>query len=146
MFALALMHRESCCRRRITPQRNSSRGRAPTAGVARRCSDQYLISDTVCSCSALSHFPDDLFEARSLNTKQTFFFACSALQSNHRLLSILSDLVKTCVSCEQDIVRVLQDAGALSLDCNHTIPLIDEEEPLPSLGSTLNGKLLRALL
>ena len=67
---------------------------------------------------------------------------CSALQSNHRLLSILSDVVKTCVSCEQDIVRVLQDAGVLSADCNHTIPLIDEEEPLPSLGSTLNGKYL----
>lgn len=77
----------------------------------------------------------------------------SALQSNERLLSILSDVVKTCVSCDQDIVRALEAVGTtdgsgssrdgLTFGSTAQTPLdkaVDDEEPLLSLGSALNGK------
>ncbi|XP_022651820.1 centromere protein F-like isoform X4 [Varroa destructor] len=82
-----------------------------------------------------------------------------ALQSNERLLSILSDVVKTCVSCDQDIIRALEAVGVVEVSgsarniskdrdrqpevggVTHT-PIekaVEEEEPLFSLGSALNA-------
>ncbi|OQR75878.1 hypothetical protein BIW11_08139, partial [Tropilaelaps mercedesae] len=83
-----------------------------------------------------------------------------ALQSNERLLSILSDVVKTCVSCDQDIVRALEAVGTVEVsggsrgavkERDHELETLgaatqtqveksaEDEEPLFSLGSALNA-------